>query len=680
MRQQIDELNQNAWRIRISDSSRAFQIALEAEKLSRKDQYSKGLADSLTILGFGHIRSSNFSLAIACLDEALALYEMQNDLKGQAVVHEYIGIVQRSRGNSADALQSIFKALGLSRETSFTENETTNLYQVGVTYKHLANYDKALEYLFKSLALSRSINFPLMEAYNLNLIGSIYFETADYERALSYYQLGLPARKSAGDKWGEAGSLDNIGFTFLKLKKYDQAVENCRKSLEITKAIGDKKGQASSLIHLAEANEQLRNYDEAFHFCREGFEIRRTIGDKRGEAEAMLFLAHLYSLLESDETSDKKALLIRDALSIAKEINAIDILSKGHYMLYEHLKENKHFEEAIEQLEIHIKLEKELHRNSIDQKVINLEIANEAEKAQQEAAMIRLRNEELIELNKKIEMQRLELELTLNDLKSTQNQLIQSEKMASLGELTAGIAHEIQNPLNFVNNFSEVNRELLTEMQDEMRKGNLDEASAIANDVISNEEKINHHGKRADAIVKGMLQHSRSSSGQKEPTYINALCDEYLRLAYHGLRAKDKNFNARFETFLDRTVGGINLMPQEMGRVVLNLINNAFYAVSERKKSGEPGYEPTVVLSTRKTGNSVEISIKDNGTGIPKKIIEKIFQPFFTTKPTGQGTGLGLSLSYDIITKGHGGELHVQSQEGAGTEFIIKLPFAAGNP
>ena len=265
------------------------------------------------------------------------------------------------------------------------------------------------------------------------------------------------------------------------------------------------------------------------------------------------------------------------------------------------------------------------------------------------------------------------LELTLDDLKATQAQLIQSEKMASLGELTAGIAHEIQNPLNFVNNFSEINKDLLFEMNEEIGKANFEEVKAIAKDVIENEEKINHHGKRADAIVKGMLQHSRTSSGQKEPTDINALVDEYLRLAYHGLRAKDKTFNATTKTDFGENIGTVNIIPQDIGRVILNLINNAFYAVDEKKKQNLQEYKPAVSLSTKNNNGKVEIKVKDNGNGIPQKVLDKIFQPFFTTKPTGQGTGLGLSLSYDIV-KAHGGELKVETKEGEGTEFIIHLP------
>jgi two-component system NtrC family sensor kinase len=277
----------------------------------------------------------------------------------------------------------------------------------------------------------------------------------------------------------------------------------------------------------------------------------------------------------------------------------------------------------------------------------------------------------------KLELAKAQTEKALVDLKLAQTQLVQSEKMASLGELTAGIAHEIQNPLNFVNNFSEVNTELIEEMKEEIDKGNLDDAKAIANDIKENEQKINHHGKRADAIVKGMLQHSRTSTATKEPTNINALADEYLRLSYHGLRAKDKSFNATLKTDFDEAIEKIDVIPQDIGRVLLNLYNNAFYAAARPPEGGflDSNYkhDPTVTVTTKKVGDKVFIRLKDNGNGIPQKIVDKIFQPFFTTKPTGQGTGLGLSLAYDIL-KAHGGELKVETKEGVGSEFIIQLP------
>ncbi len=298
-------------------------------------------------------------------------------------------------------------------------------------------------------------------------------------------------------------------------------------------------------------------------------------------------------------------------------------------------------------------------------------------------------------------LQKKELQETITELKSTQAQLIQSEKMASLGELTAGIAHEIQNPLNFINNFSEVNTELIAEMKEAIEKGNYEEVIIIANDIEANEEKINNHGQRADAIVKGMLQHSRKNTGIKEPTDINALCDEYLRLSYHGLRAKEKDFSEGMPmanaipivigiiTNFDNTIDKINIVPQDIGRVLLNLFNNAFYAVQEKKKNlrspqtaseqvpESEEYKPAVTVSTSiirtRSGDAViQLTVKDNGAGIPQKIMDKIFQPFFTTKPSGQGTGLGLSLSYDII-KAHGGEIKVESKEGEGSKFIIQL-------
>jgi signal transduction histidine kinase/ligand-binding sensor domain-containing protein len=274
---------------------------------------------------------------------------------------------------------------------------------------------------------------------------------------------------------------------------------------------------------------------------------------------------------------------------------------------------------------------------------------------------------------RELKVEKEKAEVTLAELRSTQSQLIQSEKMASLGELTAGIAHEIQNPLNFVNNFSDVNTELIDEITEAIDAGNFSEAKELMSNVRENEVKIKYHGHRAEAIVKSMLQHSRISTGQMEPTDINALADEYLRLSYHGLRAKDKSFNANMETDFDPAVGKITINQQEIGRVLLNLYNNAFYVVNEKKKQHPENYEPIVFVSTKRMGDRVAISVRDNGNGIPQKVIDKIFQPFFTTKPAGQGTGLGLSMSYDIV-KAHKGELKVHTREEEGSEFVILLP------
>jgi signal transduction histidine kinase len=673
----IDELNGIAWSNRISDSQKAMQCSKEVIALSRSINYTKGLADALTLEAFCYIRTSDFEKATASLAEAEIIYSAGINIRGLAPLNEYKGIIERYHGNSATALEYIYTALEQSRQTSFKENEVTNLYQVGVTYRQLANYDKALEYLYDSLSLARTIKFVLMEGYNLNVIGSIYFETGDYNQAISYFKEALLIREQCGDKWGEAGSLDNIGFAYYKLENYTEAAEYCKRSLLITKETGDKKGEANSLLHLAEIYAKKKDVAESVRFSEESLQIRKASGDRHGEAEILLFLAELYKNQVPGVDQKKIPGWLTQTLKISEEIKAYDLISKAEFCLYEYYKQEKDFNEAVKHLERHIQFEKDLHKNSINQKILNLEISHKAEEAKKEADAIKQQNEELTKLNKEIEKQKQQLEDALNNLKNTQAQLIYSEKMASLGELTAGIAHEIQNPLNFVNNFSEVNKEMIDEATEEINKGNVDEVKNILNDIKANEEKINHHGKRADAIVKSMLQHSRKSSGVKEPADINALCDEYLRLSYHGMRAKDKSFNADFKTEFDERIGKINIVPQDMGRMLLNLINNAFYAVNEKftayRSPLTDNYKPLVSVQTKEVDNKIEIRVVDNGNGIPQNIIDKIFQPFFTTKPTGEGTGLGLSLSYDII-KAHSGEIKVQTKEGEGSTLIIQLP------
>jgi signal transduction histidine kinase len=322
----------------------------------------------------------------------------------------------------------------------------------------------------------------------------------------------------------------------------------------------------------------------------------------------------------------------------------------------------------------------------LEQKLIEVQqlsaqtIAQEQEKMQILASQNETLEKQVAQRTAELSNQKEELQTTLEYLKATQSQLVQKEKMASLGEITAGIAHEIQNPLNFVNNFSELNNELIDEMQEYIYKGHVEEASAMAAGVKENNTKIHHHGHRADAIVKDMLEHSRHTKGERQPTDINALADEYLRLAYYGIKVKDNAFSADIQVNYDDGIGLMNVVPQEIGRVLLNIYNNAFYAVQQKQKlvqvgfNGEEVYRQIVKVSTRKSKSHVEIRVRDNGVGMPESVKHKVFQPFFTTKPAGQGTGLGLSLSYDIITKGHGGELQVESKEGEYTEMVISLP------
>jgi signal transduction histidine kinase len=311
---------------------------------------------------------------------------------------------------------------------------------------------------------------------------------------------------------------------------------------------------------------------------------------------------------------------------------------------------------------------------ALQNKVEEVSVLSQKAIAQEQEKQQILASQNLM-LEEKVSQRTSQLNESLNNLKAAQKQLIQSEKMASLGELTAGIAHEIQNPLNFVNNFSEVNGELIDEAKQAIEVGNSEDAKNALENLRANQEIINQHGKRADGIVKSMLAHSHSAVGTQEPTDINNLVNEYLRLSYHGFRTKDKSFSARLDTDLDADIGKVNVVPQEIGRVLLNIFNNGLYAVAEKTKHEGNGYQPAILVSSLRKNGEVKISIKDNGTGIPEKIADKIFQPFFTTKPTGQGTGLGLSLSYDIV-KAHGGEIKVQSEIGKGSEFTICLPLA----
>jgi len=398
--------------------------------------------------------------------------------------------------------------------------------------------------------------------------------------------------------------------------------------------------------------------DSAIAYARKAIALERQI-NYRGALEAALSLSEMF---ESQHRSDsalyyyKYAMGTKDSLSNLTKVQQVQSIA-----FKEEIKEREQRQQAL--------LQQTQYRNRVKVFIV-LGVAV----ALLSIALILWRNNRHKQkANALLERKNTQIEQTLGKLKSTQAQLIQQEKMASLGELTAGIAHEIQNPLNFVNNFSDVNTELVDELQQELKAGNMEVAFSISNDIKGNEEKINHHGKRADSIVKGMLQHSRSSSSVKEPTEINALADEYLRLSYHGLRAKDNSFNATMKTDFDESIGNINIIPRDIGRVLLNLYNNAFYAVDEKKKLQGDIYDPIVSISTKKSGNKILISVKDNGNGVPQKVVDKIFQPFFTTKPTGQGTGLGLSLSYDIV-KAHGGEIKVNTREGEFAEFVIQLP------
>ncbi len=542
-----------------------------------------------------------------------------------STIHHVLGGVMRNAANYEQEIIQLKQAVQIAVQINHPDRQMTGNMNLGSAYLKMGKLDSALYYAKAAQVFS---NNPLAQGYignNLLTIGDIFLARGDNATAKKTYYEGL----SSANKQNNQADVANLNH----------------------KLFG---------IYLMEAN----NDSVIYYALKNQLTIESVVGVGYREIdigvgyEDLSLAYQLNKMYDSAYKYQGLALVTKDSLYKIRIKNIADFqkLSLGESLRLENLEKDK------------IQTQSKIRTYGMLAGLAVLSIIG----------FILYRNNRQKQKANKV------LETTLTNLKSTQSQLIQSEKMASLGELTAGIAHEIQNPLNFVNNFSEVNKELLAEMKEELDKGNTEEVKIIASDVIANEEKILHHGKRADAIVKGMLQHSRSSSGIKEPTDINALADEYLRLAYHGLRAKDKSFNATMKTDFDGTIGNINIIPQDIGRVILNLITNAFYAAPLPPEGGflDPAYkhQPTITVSTSKTppsggrGAEILISVKDNGPGIPQKILDKIFQPFFTTKPTGQGTGLGLSLSYDIV-KAHGGELKVETKEGEGSEFIIQLPY-----
>lgn len=590
-------------------------------------------------------RNTNPDSSIYYGEKTLALARQIKFKRGEALALSNIGIALREKGDLPKALELEIQGLQIAQLNNYTVEAAFCLRRIGLVYMDLRNYPVALDYLYQSLHKSESIKFKRGMTIEYMNLGMTYEYMSQIDSALHYIQKAEEGKDHIEDLYPEVNRV--FGNIYAKKDSQRLALFYYRKGIEAGLKLNDFR--TISFIH-ADAARMFRQHgqrDSSIAYAKNGVMYGQQASYKKGILFSSAILSELY-----DSVNPKEALYYYKIAAAAKD----SLFGAGNIQTIQTIitKEQTRQKE--------IELAKTAYQNRLKQYGLLAGLGIFLI-----VAFILYRN------NRQKQKANKTLEATLANLRSAQAQLIQSEKMASLGELTAGIAHEIQNPLNFVNNFSEVSNELIDEMNEELTKGDIEEAKAIANDVKQNLEKINHHGKRADAIVKGMLQHSRSSSGQKEATDINVLADEYLRLAYHGLRAKDKSFSATLKTNYDETVRNINIIPQDIGRVVLNLITNAFYAVDEKKKQIIDDYEPTVSLITKKENDKVVISVKDNGNGIPAKVLDKIFQPFFTTKPTGQGTGLGLSLSYDIV-KAHGGELLVQTEENKGSIFIIQLP------
>jgi len=602
-----------------------------------------------------------------------------------------------------------YKGMDLARQIKFPYGVVRIMASIGIAYEVLGNFSKSLQIKLQAIKIAEENNNVTGKAVLMLQLGDSYFQLKDYEKVLSLSREAKILFDSVHEFSFSVLSQTNIGKTYLKMNQLDSALYYCQlaydnavklKSWALYFVLIDlgkiqiQKGNtdlaleyfrqslivASNMAWLIQSNfyiaqlyQQIGNPDSCMYYGKKSLEIAQDAGFLRDIIDASLLLSNVI------ETSDpKKALQYKNMAMLYKD----SLYNLGKVTTLESFID---FDEQERQYEL--EAAKTNYNNRV-QRLWIFSISGALISAVILALVLYRNNKNKQKANTVLREQKEEIQTTLDKLESTQSQLIQSEKMASLGELTAGIAHEIQNPLNFVNNFSEVNRELIEELREAVAKNDQDEANTILNDLFENEEKVIQHGKRAEGIVKNMLQHSRSSSGEKELTDINALCDEYLRLAYHGMRAKDKTFNAEYKLELDKSIPKILVVPQDIGRALLNLINNAFYTVSEKRKIEGNDYKPSVSLSTRRvcplpTGQAgsgggkgeekIQITVKDNGEGIPEHVRDKIFQPFFTTKPTGQGTGLGLSLSYDIV-KAHGGKLELNSKAEESTEFIIHIP------
>lgn len=585
---------------------------------------------------FDYYRYTHPDSSLTYIQQVLEIAEKEEDWHNTALARLFLCETFSMLGNDPLALNYGFKALALFEELKDTMGICNTSTSIGNFYSGQRDFEKSLFYYHKALGLLKHYSDQSQVHYFWGGISGIYIQKNELDSAL-YYATKAYKRDP---EW--TYGLRLMASIYAKTGNTPKSYEFYRKATISAKKNHLKSDLIEIYTGIAQLNRNENNNDSALFYASKALAEIQEHSYPAGMLELTLMLGEIYEKKNEKDSAlkyMKMSLEIKDELYNSEKIRAFQNISFN------------------EELKL-----KELEANRVENRnMLMLYLLLGGMVVAIVIAIILLR------INRKIEKANRELEIT-------QTQLIQSEKMASLGELTAGIAHEIQNPLNFVTNFSEVSNELLDEMKIALENGNKNEALAITSEVKLNLERIKHHGIRAGAIVKGMLYHSRSSSGKKEPTNINALADEYLRLTYHGLKAKDKSFNASMNSDFDQSIGEINVMPQEIGRVLLNLLSNAFYAINEKKKLNIDGYLPAISVSTKNLGKNIEIKIIDNGIGIPQEVMDKIFQPFFTTKPSGEGTGLGLSLSYDIITKGHGGKLTVETKEGEGTRFIIILP------
>jgi signal transduction histidine kinase len=585
--------------------------------------------------------------------QVLRLSEKLNYSLGKYLGYRGMFFSFNCQGNYPKALEAALNIQKLD-EISKSANDrgpTFPYYFLGLLNLEMRDYSKAKDFFYQAISTQRKGHQPQYDIYYVySHMANLYRILNQKDSAMWYatrgYELGLHSKKDVQRFFALACSA--LGKVYQKSQKYDLAESYFRRGIAQSQRYSNIYFLAQSYTSLAKLFEEMNLRDSAIHYGNVSLRLCQDHNYGDFTQEASTILASIY---DSEHKPDSSLKYLKIMVA-AKD--SVFSQTKGQQF------QQFAFNEIQRQQEITAAEERDRNRTRLYTLVTTLGIFLLV-------AFLLYRN------NMQKQKDKLKIEKAYEELKLTQAQLVQREKMASLGELTAGIAHEIQNPLNFVNNFSEVNTELLDEVEQELNNGNLENSRAVLKEVRGNELKINQHGKRADAIIKGMLQHSRSNSGEKEFTDINALAEEYLRLSYHGFRAKENSFSTTIHTLYDKQIKNIRVVSSDLGRVFLNLFTNSFYAMNEKRGQHPEEYQPEFSVQTKMTGNKVEIRIKDNGTGIKQKIQDKIFQPFYTTKPTGQGTGLGLSLTYDII-KAHAGDISVHSEEGEFTEFIIMLP------
>lgn len=647
------------------DADEAIYHSKEAIEISKKSNDIRRLALAHKSVGIANYYKGNYVDVVDDWSMSLEAFRTVNDKHGIANLLSNLGAVFETTGGTENAMEYYLEALKISEEIGDIKREGTVLQNLGVLYSNMFEYEKSESYYTKALAIFKENNLPNQGIATISMnLSEVNRESGDLLKAEEFAKEAIQLFESENHASIPQAML-MLCEVLIARDKLSEALDQARTAYQISVKNNNKPSTHKALNTIGKIQNR-RKDRAAIQNYKEGILIGETIGKNVDLQESYKGLLEAYRLA----SKYKEALVTQDSFaSVRNHITNQEKDSKLSNLKLQFDLEKR--EVQIDQLNAQnelqeLKIEKQKTSRNILVGLLGLVLMGAF------GGYTYTKNRRL---DKEVKERTKELSKSLNDLKATQNQLVHAEKMAALGELTAGIAHEIQNPLNFVNNFSEVSGELLLEVEEELNEGNLEDVQEIVGDLKQNLEKINHHGKRASGIVRGMLDHSRTGSGEKTATDINQLCDEFLRLSYHGLRAKDKSFNASFDTKFDGKIGLVDLVSQDFGRVILNLINNAFYAVDKKKKAEQnENFEPTVSITTEEIDNTIIIKVADNGSGIPNKNLEKIFQPFFTTKPTGEGTGLGLSLSYDIITKGHNGKLSVESTEGDGTTFTIRIP------